>query len=165
MISKQISYADLSEKVRDMVLFNNHTEAEDDWISGLIESPHVTARLEALDEESRAEAQKAIDEATDEGERAKLTEELDDIETHGMYDLCESIYQTYAITPEGARYLFNHTGEIISYSEKLDLFLWHISHYGTSWTHVYTMVHDWKSEETPDWYAYDTEQIIKYTIG
>lgn len=165
MKTETISYAELAKKVGDCVLFNNATNNEIDeyWYEGLIESPHVTNVLEAWDNEDRAEAQKAIDESTDEAEKAKLTEELEDIETHGIMDLCtDCIYQTYAISPEGARYLFNHTSEIVSYSEKLDIFLWHIRHYGTSWSGVHTQVYDWESAETQDWYAYSTEDIIKH---
>jgi hypothetical protein len=165
MKQETISYSELAYRVKDAVLFNNHNDVDEEWHSGIIESPHNSEQIAELDAERRAESLKAIEESTDAGEKAKLTEELEDIELHSMYDLCEDIYQTYAITPEGARYLFNHTREVISYSEKLGLFLWHIRHWGTAWSGVHTTVYDWEWNETPEWYAHSSDDIIKYTIG
>lgn len=48
------------------------------------------------------------------------------------------IYQEYVITESGAEYLKRNTSEIVYYCEKLDLYLWGITHYGTSWDGVYT---------------------------
>jgi len=163
---KSISYAELADKVKDSVLFNNHNDVDEFWYEGMIVSPLMQERLDAIDEENRAEALKEIEESQDGSEKAKLTEELEDLEHTNIMDLCEGcIYQTYAITPEGARFLFNHTTEIISYSEKLGLYLWHITHWGTSWSGVYTTLHEWDWENTPEWYAYRDEDIIKYING
>lgn len=148
-IKTEISnYAKLAERVRDCVLFNNHNVCDEEWYEGLITSPHVQDVLDAMEKEQREENPNIPD---------------DEREPIGIMDLCEDcLYQTYAITPEGARYLFNHTSEIISYSEKLDLFLWHIRHWGTAWSGVQVPIYDWDSEHTPDWYAYSTEDILKY---
>lgn len=163
---RSISYAELADKVKDSVLFNSHSDVDEYWYEGMIVSPLMQERLDAIDEENRAEALKEIEESKDESEKAKLTEELEDIEHTTIMDLCEGcIYQTYAITPEGARFLFNHTTEIISYSEKLGLYLWHITHWGTSWGGVYTTLHEWDWENTPEWYAYRDEDIMKYING
>ncbi len=165
MQKSQISYAELAKKVGDMVLFNSHNDVDEFWYNGLIEQPLMTERLEELNEENRQYEIERIAQSTDESEKAKLSEELEDMEQTSVYDMCESIYQTFAITPEGARYLFNHTAEVISYSEKLGLYFWHISHYGTSWSGVYTTVTDWEYNESPEWYAYSEEEIDKYIIG
>lgn len=168
MQKTQISYAELADKVKDSVLFNNHSEVDEFWYEGFIVSPLMQERLDAESEEKRQYALERIDASTDESEKAKLKEEYEQEEEQGYFDvsimdLCEGcIYQTYAITPEGARFLFNHTTEIISYSEKLGLYLWHITHLGTSWSGVYTTLYDWDYQETPEWYAYSEEQIDKY---
>jgi len=168
MQKTQISYAELADKVKDSVLFNNHSEVDEFWYEGMIVSPLMQERLDAESTERRKEEEKSIAESTDESEKAKLTEEYLEHEERGDFDvsimdLCEGcIYQTYAITPEGARFLFNHTTEIISYSEKLGLYLWHITHWGTSWSGVYTTLYDWDYQETPEWYAYSEDQIDKY---
>lgn len=166
MQTTQISYADLADKVKDSVLFNNHNDVDEFWYEGMIVSPLMQERLDAIDEEKRAEALKEIEDSQDESEKAKLTEELEDIYPTTIMDLCEGcIYQTYAITPEGARFLFNHTTEIISYSEKLGLYLWHITHWGTSWSGVHTTLYEWDWESTPEWYAYRDEDIMKHING
>lgn len=46
------------------------------------------------------------------------------------------IYQYYAITEGGADYLKGNTSEIVFYSEKLNLYIWGITHFGTSWDGV-----------------------------
>lgn len=55
------------------------------------------------------------------------------------YEL-RDVYQTYIITQSGAEYLQRNTEEIVYYCEKLDLYLWGLTHFGTSWTHVFTKV-------------------------
>lgn len=59
-------------------------------------------------------------------------------------DNCEyeamDIYQNYIITRSGAEYLQRHTDEIVYYCDKLDLYLWGITHFGTGWDCVYTTI-------------------------
>lgn len=57
-------------------------------------------------------------------------------------DECEyesvEVYQTYIITADGADYLKRRTDEIVYYCERLELYLWGITHFGTSWSGVFT---------------------------
>lgn len=48
------------------------------------------------------------------------------------------IYQSYIITERGATELYNHTDEIIGYNPTLNVFVWHITHFGTPWNGVHT---------------------------
>jgi hypothetical protein len=48
------------------------------------------------------------------------------------------IYQYYAITKGGADYLKRNTSEIVFYSDLLGVYIWGITHWGTSWDGVYT---------------------------
>ena len=50
------------------------------------------------------------------------------------------IYQDYIITESGAEYLERNTNEIVFYNSKLDMYVWGITHYGTSWDGVFTSV-------------------------
>lgn len=164
MTKTQISYADLAKKVGDMVLFNNHNEVDEDWYYGLIEQPLMTERLDAINEENRQYIVDSIERATDEGEKAKLTEELAEFDESGERASVTDfeIYQSYAITESGARFLINHTAELVSYSEKLGLWFWHIGHWGTSWTHVHTYITDWEYTEAVT--TYDShEEMMKLT--
>lgn len=48
------------------------------------------------------------------------------------------VYQYYIISYEGARMLKQLTDEIVYYHEELDMYLWGITHFGTSWDYVLT---------------------------
>ena len=48
------------------------------------------------------------------------------------------IYQYYIITEYGYRFLKRYTDEIVFYHEDLDMYLWGITHFGTSWDYVLT---------------------------
>ena len=48
------------------------------------------------------------------------------------------IYQYYIVSDGGARILIDETDEIVYYHEELDMYLWGIAHFGTSWDYVLT---------------------------
>jgi len=48
------------------------------------------------------------------------------------------VYQYYIITDSGARFLSDYTDELVFYNEELDMYLWGITHFGTSWDYVLT---------------------------
>ena len=52
-------------------------------------------------------------------------------------EYCE-VYQYYIISDSGARFLSEYTDEIVYYHEELDMYLWGITHFGTSWDYVLT---------------------------
>lgn len=62
-------------------------------------------------------------------------EEYNEREEFSDYEPKE-IYQYYIISDSDARYLAEYTDEIIYHDDELDIFVWGITHYGTSWTHV-----------------------------
>ena len=48
------------------------------------------------------------------------------------------VYQWYIISDNGASILKDWTNEIVYYNDELDLYLWGVTHYGTSWDYVLT---------------------------
>lgn len=58
-----------------------------------------------------------------------------DEEKDGEWDMPE-IYQSYIITDSGAMELLNHTNEIVGYNSKINVFVWHVTHWGTGWNGV-----------------------------
>lgn len=50
------------------------------------------------------------------------------------------IYQDYIISEQGYEFLARYTDEIVFYNEKLDLYIWSVTHYGTGWDYVLTDV-------------------------
>ena len=61
----------------------------------------------------------------------------EEYEENGYY---RSIFQFYIITESGFEFLRDYTDEIVYYSESLDIYLWCITHFGTSWDYVLTDV-------------------------
>ena len=64
--------------------------------------------------------------------------ELESGEEEDEYGDYYEIYQYYIISDSGARMLKEFTDEIVYYHEELDMYLWGITHFGTSWDYVLT---------------------------
>ena len=56
------------------------------------------------------------------------------------YEHPYEIFQYYIISEYGADVLEQYTDEIVYYNEQLDLYLWGIDHFGTSWDYVLTNI-------------------------
>lgn len=54
------------------------------------------------------------------------------------YDEYYEIYQYYIISEAGYRFLEDYTDEIVYYNEQLDMYVWAVTHFGTSWDYVLT---------------------------
>ena len=52
----------------------------------------------------------------------------------------DQIFQDYIISEEGYEFLSEYTDEIVFYNENLDIYVWSITHFGTSWDYVLTGV-------------------------
>lgn len=50
------------------------------------------------------------------------------------------VYQYYIISSQGASILQDYTNEIVWYNEELDLYVWGVTHWGTSWDYVLTEI-------------------------
>lgn len=50
----------------------------------------------------------------------------------------EEIFQDYIISESGYKFLAEYTDEIVFYNEKLDIYVWGVTHFGTAWSHVLT---------------------------
>ena len=60
-------------------------------------------------------------------------EEWDHIEEY-----YSEIFQYYIIDNNGARILKEYTDELVYYNEELDMYIWGVTHFGTSWDYVLT---------------------------
>lgn len=56
----------------------------------------------------------------------------------GNFD--DMIFQDYIISESGFEFLSEYTDEIVFYNEELDIYVWGITHYGTSWDYVLTNI-------------------------
>lgn len=50
------------------------------------------------------------------------------------------IFQDFIISEQGFEFLERYTDEIVFYNEKLDLYIWGVTHFGTGWDYVLTDV-------------------------
>lgn len=52
----------------------------------------------------------------------------------------EVVFQDFIISKYGYETLRDFTNELVFYNEELDIYIWAVTHYGTSWDHVVTNV-------------------------
>lgn len=113
--TERVTYFELARRVGDMVLNNYVRQQSDDFDAWELQSGQDSY-------------------CTTHGTEEECKE--DD------YNTCNTeyhdIYQDYIITSNGADYLQRNTDEIVYYNGKLDMYIWGITHYGTSWDYVYT---------------------------
>lgn len=55
------------------------------------------------------------------------------------YEMSE-IYQYFIINSNAADFLENNTDEIVLYDNELDVYVWGVTHCGTSWDYVFTNI-------------------------
>ena len=55
-----------------------------------------------------------------------------DEENNGYTD----VFQWFIVSDTGAQMIQDYTDEILYYNEELDIYLWGVTHYGTSWDYV-----------------------------
>lgn len=69
-----------------------------------------------------------------EGKINDLQEKIDELEN----ETDTEIFQYYIISSSGAEILEQYTDEIVLYNEELDMYVWGVTHWGTSWDYVLT---------------------------
>lgn len=96
---------------------------------------------EDLTEEEAARIAAEMEETKKEIDRLEneIQEKEDEIERlEDEQDNDREIFQWYIISGNGASILKNYTNEIVYYNSELDMYLWGITHWGTSWDYVLT---------------------------
>lgn len=88
------------------------------------------------------EIESAIDNYLSDDEIEKAREQIEEIESEieeleNEQDEMPEVFQWYIVSDNGAEIL-REAGEILFYNETLDMYLWGVTHYGTSWDYVLT---------------------------
>lgn len=127
-----VDYSTLA-KAFDAVLNNSIMEKTMDidyWEqeSGFVDN---SAKIESLQEMI---AELAEQEDAEE-EIAELEERIEELEDE--QDYYPDIYQYYIVDDRGAEIL-QEINEIVFYNEELDMYVWGVTHFGTSWRYVLT---------------------------
>jgi hypothetical protein len=126
-----VDYATLA-KAFDAVLNNDimqktydigYWEQESGFVDNSEEIDEIREKIEGLDEEENAE------------EIEELESKIEELEEEQDYQ--PEIYQYYIVSDNGARIL-EEFNEIVFYNEELDMYLWGVTHCGTSWDYVLT---------------------------
>ena len=61
-------------------------------------------------------------------------------------ELEREIFQDYMISEYGYEFLAEYTNEMVFYNEKLNIYVWGVTHFGTSWDYVLTDIKLIKNE-------------------
>lgn len=140
-----VDYATLA-KAFDSVLSNNIMNLTNDigsWeqVSGIIDNTDEIEKLEEkrdeLEEENENNQSQFI-----ENEINEINEQIEELENE--QDEVQEVFQWFIVDDWGARLLQQETNEIVYYNATLDMYLWGVAHYGTSWDYVLTSIKiDW----------------------
>lgn len=139
-----VDYATLA-KAFDAVLNNdimNLTYEIGSWeqVSGIIDN---TDEIEALEEkrDGLEEQNENNQSQIVENEINEINEQIEELES----EQCDGmeVFQWFIVDDWGAR-LLQGIDEIVYYNDTLDMYLWGVTHYGTSWDYVLTnIIIDW----------------------
>ena len=116
-------FIDNSEKINENENKINSLEDVKDWLKDKYETA-----------ENKDLVNKLIDRADD--KQNELQDNNNELERE--QDEQPEIFQYYIVSDAGAELLKEYTNEILFYNEDLDLYLWGVTHYGTSWDYVLT---------------------------
>lgn len=105
-------------------------------VDNLEEIEELEEKRDELEEENESSPSQIL-----ENEINKINDQIEELESEK--DDEPEIYQWYIVDDWGARLLQN-INEIVYYNEALDMYLWGVTHYGTSWDYVLTSIAiDW----------------------
>ena len=138
MQNGRVDYATLA-KAFDAVLNNdimNLTYDIGSWeqVNGIVDNSEEIEELEEkrdeLEEENENNPSQII-----ENEINEINEQIEELENEQCDD--PEVFQWFIISDWGARLLQQETSEIVYYNETLDMYLWGVTNYGTSWDYVF----------------------------
>lgn len=143
----RVDYATLA-KCFDAVLNNDIMNLTYDiglWeqLSGIIDNTDEIDELEEkrdeLEEENENNPSQIIENEIN--EINEINEQIEELENE--QNEYQEVFQWFIVDDWGGR-LLQEINEIVYYNETLDMYLWGVTHYGTSWDYVLTSINiDW----------------------
>lgn len=136
----RVDYATLA-KAFNAVLNNDIMSLTDDicsWeqVSGIIDNTDEIEELEEKRDELEDENENSPSQIL-ENEINKINDQIEELESEQNDG--QEVFQWFIVDDWGAR-LLQEINEIVYYNEKLDMYLWGVTHYGTSWDYVLTSI-------------------------
>lgn len=131
-----VDYATLAKSF-DAVLNNGIIQSTWDVVGYWEQESGFVDHTEEIEELNEKIEELMLDNEND--EHAEEIEELQDRidELEEQQDHTDDIYQYYIVSDNGARIL-KEINEIVFYNEELDMYVWGVTHFGTSWSYVLT---------------------------
>ena len=116
-------FIDNSEKIQENENKINSLEDVKDWLKDKYET---------------ATNKNLIDKLIDRADNKQNELQDDNNELEREQDEQPEIFQYYIIDDNGADILKRETNEILFYNDELDMYIWGVTHWGTSWDYVLT---------------------------
>lgn len=131
-----VDYATLA-KAFDAVLNNDIIQRTWDVVGYWEQESGFVNNTEEIEE-----LQEKIEELMLDNENDEHTEEIEELqdridELEEEQDQMDDIFQYYIVSDNGAEIL-KEINEIVFYNEELDMYVWGVTHFGTSWSYVLT---------------------------
>lgn len=111
-------------------------EQESGFIDHTEQIEELRERIEELENAITEDSTEEQDEETT-AAIAYLDEQIEELECE--QDRQPDIFQWYIVTDNGAEIL-KEAGEIVYYNSELDMYVWGVTHWGTSWDYVLTNI-------------------------
>lgn len=109
-------------------------------VSGTVDNTDEIEELEEKKDELEEQNESSPSQIL-ENEIDKINEKIEELESE--QDNEPEVFQWFIVDDRGAR-LLQDIDEVIYYNETLDMYLWGVTHYGTSWDYVLTSIKiDW----------------------
>lgn len=111
-------------------------EKESGFVDNSEQIEELENRIEELEGMITQESTAEEDEETN-AQIEDLREQIEELEEEQENE--KEVFQWYIVSDNGAEIL-KETEEIVYYNSELDMYLWGVTHYGTSWDHVLTNI-------------------------
>lgn len=131
-----IDYETLAKSFQHIL--NNNIIGATGWENWEQENGYIdnSEEIEELEEQiEELEDQEEEDEETT-AKIEELREQIEELEEE--QERQPEIFQYFIISDQGADILKDYTNEIVFYNSNLDMYVWGVTHWGTSWDYVMT---------------------------
>ena len=129
----------LNNDIMDKTYDIGYWEMVSGFVDNSDEIEELNEQIEELEAKNEDEPDAAIDDQIEE-----LQEKIEELENE--QDELPEVFQWYIIDDNGAR-ICKEFNEIVYYNEKLDIYLWGVTHWGTGWDYVLTDIECAKIEK------------------
>lgn len=116
--------------------------------NGIIDNSEEINELNEKEEELSVALSNMIDEGKYdskeyqeiEKERNEIVTQIENLEEEQEQSYNQDIFQYFIVSDQGAEMIKQYTDDPLFYNETLDMYVWGITHFGTSWNYVLTDV-------------------------